>query len=127
MSMIASLRRTRRAVHPAADRVAPELDRSGRGLTAPEPSDGCSSIGQIRWREPANAVGRVRALRIQPRADVPTLECTLVDDTGGITVVFLGRREVPGIRLGCRMRIEGVAGVHHGRLAILNPDYTLLA
>jgi len=54
------------------------------------------------------------------------MECTLVDGTGGITVVFLGRRTVAGIRLGTRMIVEGRAGSHHGKLAVLNPDYTLL-
>ena len=70
--------------------------------------------------------GRVRSVRVQPLANVPTLECTLVDATGGITVVFLGRRRVPGVRLGSRMIVEGRAGSHHGKLAVLNPDYTLL-
>jgi hypothetical protein len=41
--------------------------------------------------------------------------------------VFLGRRRVPGIRNGTRMEVTGMAGDHHGRLAILNPEYRLLA
>lgn len=69
--------------------------------------------------------GRVRSVRVQPWADVPTLECTLVDETGGITVVFLGRRKIAGIQPGSRMTVEGVAGAHQERLALLNPDYTL--
>jgi hypothetical protein len=56
---------------------------------------------------------------------VATLEATLVDETGGITVVFLGRREVAGIHCGTRLAVEGMGGAHHGRLAILNPDYQL--
>lgn len=70
--------------------------------------------------------GRVRSVRVQPWADVPTLECTLVDDTGGLTVVFLGRRKVAGIHPGTRMTVEGVTGAHHDKLAILNPEYALL-
>lgn len=84
-------------------------------------------IAEVSWRHPARFVGRVRSLRVQPWADVPTLECTLVDRSGGITVVFLGRRQVPGIRLGGHMIVEGVAGSHHGKLAVLNPTYTLLS
>ncbi|MDQ6797499.1 MAG: hypothetical protein M3011_05650 [Actinomycetota bacterium] len=56
---------------------------------------------------------------------MPTLECTLVDDTGGLEVVFLGRREVAGIRPGSLLVAEGILGAHHGRLALLNPDYEL--
>lgn len=93
----------------------------------PSPTTGCIPIAHVRWRERARFVGRVRSMRVQPWADVPTLECTLVDPTGGITVVFLGRRKVPGVGLGQRMVVDGIAGAHHGKLAILNPDYDLLA
>ena len=84
-------------------------------------------VAEVEWRSRARVAGRVRSLRVQPWAGVPTLEGTLVDDTGGISVVFLGRRHVPGIRPGTRMVVEGMVGDHAGRLAILNPDYRLLA
>jgi hypothetical protein len=87
----------------------------------------CIPIAEVTWRHPARFVGRVRSLRVQPWADVATLECTLVDDTGGVTVVFLGRRRVAGVSLGRRMLVEGMAGAHHGKLALLNPEYTLLS
>ena len=51
---------------------------------------------------------------------------TLADETGAITVVFTGRRAVPGIRVGTVMSVDGTAGVHHGVRAVLNPAYTLL-
>lgn len=42
-------------------------------------------------------------------------------------MVFLGRRHVPGIRLGTTLAVDGRVGAHHGRLAILNPDYEIQA
>ena len=92
-----------------------------------DPAPGWGPIADVRWRQPVHVCGRVRSLRVQPRAQVPTLECTIVDGSGGITLVFLGRREVPGIGLGTRMVVAGRAGSHHGRLAVLNPEYTLLS
>jgi hypothetical protein len=71
-------------------------------------------------------VGQVKSVRVQPRAGVPTLEYVLFDETGGTSVVFLGRRAIAGIDIGTRMMVEGVAGEFHGRLAILNPIYQLL-
>ena len=68
--------------------------------------------------------GRVRAIRVQPWGGNPALECTLADETGSITVVFFGRREIGGVRLGTIMSVTGVAGEHHGMRAILNPEYT---
>lgn len=70
--------------------------------------------------------GRVRSLRVQPWGAAPTLECTLVDPTGGVAVVFLGRRSVAGVRPGTRLVASGIVGAHDGRLAIVNPAYRLL-
>jgi len=55
------------------------------------------------------------------------LECTLVDGTGGLLLIFQGRREIPGIQPGARLIAEGMVGERDRRLAILNPDYELLA
>jgi RecJ-like exonuclease len=85
-----------------------------------------SAIAGVEWRQAVQVTGRVRSIRVQPRADVPTLECVLDDGTAGLSVVFLGRRDVPGIRLGTTLAVEGRVGTHHGRLAILNPDYEIL-
>jgi len=85
-----------------------------------------SKIGDVRWRQRARVEGRIRSVLVQPWAGVPTLECTLVDDSGGLSVVFLGRRRIAGIRPGRHLTVEGVVGAHGGRLAILNPDYDLL-
>jgi hypothetical protein len=86
-----------------------------------------SSIAGVRWRQPSCIEGRIRSVRVQPMAGIPTLQCTVVDATGGIGVVFLGRRQIAGIRPGVHIIVEGIAGTHQGRLAILNPAYELLA
>jgi RecG-like helicase len=83
-------------------------------------------VAEATWRSHVKVAGRIRSVRVQPRVGVPTLECTLVDDTGGITLVFLGRRKMTGITCGRRLVAEGTVGEHHGRLAILNPLYELL-
>jgi hypothetical protein len=90
------------------------------------PAPDTTPIAQAAWRDHVKVAGRIRTVRVQPRVGVPTLECTLVDDTGGITLVFLGRRKVAGITCGRRLLAEGTVGEHHGRLAILNPMYELL-
>jgi RecG-like helicase len=82
-------------------------------------------IADVRHRERARVRGRVRSLRVRPWADSPTLELVLVDDTGGITVVFLARRRIGGIRPGSVLTVEGMVGSHERRLAILNPEYIL--
>jgi hypothetical protein len=71
--------------------------------------------------------GRIRSIRVPTRAATANLECTLVDSTGAILLVFQGRRGIPGIRQGARLVAEGMVGAWEGRLAILNPDYQLIA
>ena len=85
-------------------------------------------IAAVRWRDVATIEGTIRSVRARPWGDgVATLECTVLDESGGIEVVFLGRRAIPGIVLGARIRARGRVGAHHRRLAILNPFYELLA
>ncbi len=40
-------------------------------------------------------------------------------------MVFLARRRIGGVRPGSVLRVEGMVGAHHNRLAILNPEYEL--
>jgi amino acid transporter len=84
-------------------------------------------IGQLKYRDRVTVAGRVRQVRIQPRAGVATLQVTLADKTGDVLVVFLGRRHIPGIEPGTILSASGVVGQHAGRLEMLNPDYNLLA
>ena len=106
---------------PSATTTEPRAPRH------PDTTSPCSAIGDVRWRQRVRVRGRVRALRVQPwEGGVVTLECTLVDETGGLTVSFMGRRRIAGVRVGCHMEVEGMAIEHRGMLAIMNPAYTLL-
>src|SRR5689334_5892863 len=87
----------------------------------------CVPIGAVRYRQAVRIEGRIRSMRVQPRAEVATLECVLVDETGAISIVFLGRRAIAGIDVGVRLRVEGTAGESRGRLALLNPVYELVS
>jgi len=86
-----------------------------------ETPDGCLPIVEAQPRQHVRLAGRVRALRVQPLKGVPTLECTVVDSTGEMVVVFLGRREIAGVKIGTRLAVEGTVGTHLGKRAILNP------
>jgi hypothetical protein len=110
----------------APSHVAEETPVVDAITTSFTPREGCVAIGSIQWRDRVCIAGVVRSTRIQPKGGVPTLECVVADDTGSISIVFLGRRQVPGIDTGSRLVAQGMAGSHFGRLAILNPEYQLL-
>lgn len=88
-------------------------------------TDAITPIGDVRWRDLVRVEGTVRSIRVAPQRDVPTLECVVDDGTGTLLAVFLGRRELAGVKVGSRLEVIGTAGVHQNRLAILNPSYVL--
>jgi hypothetical protein len=93
----------------------------------PVPVAGSIPIAEMPPRLRAVVTGRVVAMRVQPWGGAATLEATLRDESGEVTLVFLGRRSVAGVRPGTVMAVDGVLGEHLGRLAVLNPSFTLLS
>jgi hypothetical protein len=107
------------------DRPQPSAKAAGPPFTQVA---GTTPIPELAHRQPAKVAGRIRSVRIQPWSGAPAVECTLTDATGAeLLVVFLGRREVAGVRTGTQIVVEGVVGDRRGRLAMLNPQYELLA
>ncbi len=92
----------------------------------PGRSEPGTSIGSVAFRDRVTLTGRVQAIRVQPWSGVATLEVSLVDETGAIQLVFLGRRTIAGIATGTRLQVQGVVGTHRGARSILNPVYRIL-
>jgi amino acid transporter len=118
--------RAARAADRASDReaaVKASFDRTAFG----ERGRGTTPIGEAQWRTRVRVAGRIKSVRVQPRAGTSNLECVLVDDSGKLLLVFQGRRRIPGIQPGARLVVEGMVGDWARRQAILNPDYELIA
>jgi amino acid transporter len=84
-------------------------------------------IGAVQWRKRAQVQGKVTSIKPAPSSAAPVLEIELWDESGGITLQFLGRREIAGLEVGTEIRAEGMVGEENGALKILNPSYELLA
>jgi hypothetical protein len=82
-------------------------------------------IGKITWRKRAHVSGHVTAIRPAAMDSAPTLEVEIWDETGGVTLQFLGRREIAGLEVGSVMIAEGMVGEQNGALTILNPSYEI--
>jgi hypothetical protein len=89
-------------------------------------AENITPIGEVQWRKRAHVQGRVTALSTAPRGSAPTLQVEVWDETGGITLNFLGRREIAGLEVGMDIRAEGMVGEEDGTLVILNPSYELV-
>jgi hypothetical protein len=119
----------RALTHPG---VWPDLEKPAPPSPAGTPRfatvAGTTPIAALQHRQAARVAGRIHSVRIQPWSGALALECTLTDASGAeLLVVFLGRREVAGVRNGTQLVVEGMVGERRGRLAMLNPRYELLS
>jgi len=85
------------------------------------------AISDAEWRQRTKVAGRIHSVRVQTGDAASNLECTISDGTGTLLLVFQGRPNVPGFEPGARLVVEGMVGSWHHKLAMLNPDYELVA
>jgi hypothetical protein len=83
-------------------------------------------IGSITWRKRAQVQGRVNSIKSAPSNASPYVEVEVWDESGGVTLQFLGRREITGLEVGAQLRAEGMVGENNGQLIILNPSYEIV-
>ena len=83
-------------------------------------------IAAVEARQRVRVAGRVKSVRVQPRAGTSNLECVLSDGTGGLLLVFQGRPKIAGIEPGARLVAEGMVGPWGRRAAMLNPSFELV-
>jgi len=121
---------------PAQHRAIALLERTGTHRTRPVVREGdgetskisgTTPIVEVQWRDRVRVAGRIRSVRVPAGGATANLECTLVDSTGAILLVFQGRRHIPGVQQGARLVARGMVGAWQGQLAILNPVYELIA
>jgi hypothetical protein len=89
-------------------------------------AENVTPIGNITWRKRAHIQGRVTSIRTAPSGAAPVINVEIWDETGGVTLQFLGRREIRGLDIGTELRAEGMVADNDGKMNILNPSYELL-
>jgi amino acid transporter len=89
-------------------------------------SENIIPIAGAQWRHRAHVRGKVTAIRTAPSGSNPRVEIEVWDETGGITLQFIGRREVVGLDVGSTLCAEGMVGEDSGALTILNPSYEIV-
>jgi len=62
---------------------------------------------------------------LHPARDRATLEAELFDGSGSVTLVWLGRRRIPGIEPGRTLTARGRFAAFDGKQVIYNPKYEL--
>ncbi|GEL18037.1 OB-fold nucleic acid binding domain-containing protein [Pseudonocardia asaccharolytica] len=97
-----------------ADALSEDSERSG----AQRASD-CVSGQEVTM------LGRLRSVEFCPQEAEASLEAELFDGTEGVTLIWMGRRRIPGIEPGRTMRVRGRIAERDGRKVIYNPYYEI--
>jgi hypothetical protein len=100
---------------------AEELQEQLRGAadTALTAIDSCTPGQTVTVR------GMVRSVTIRPLGKTPALEIELYDGSGSVTVIWLGRRRIPGIDAGRTIVVRGRLTCNADNPTIYNPRYEL--
>ena len=69
--------------------------------------------------------GMVRSVTLRPQGTAPALEIELYDGSGSVSVVWLGRRRIPGIDAGRTIVVRGRLTCNTDNPTIYNPRYEL--
>jgi amino acid transporter len=94
-----------------------EISQVGGTLATP--------IADSQNGEMVDVAGTLRAVTLRPQGNSLTMEADLWDGTGSINLVWLGRRNIPGIQPGRRILVHGRLASIKGEPTIFNPSYEL--
>ena len=87
---------------------------------------GAVPIQTCEDRQQVALTGTVATVTITPRGGHPALEVELRDGSGAVTLLWLGRRQIPGIDPGRTIKVWGRISCHEGKRLVYNPRYELL-
>lgn len=84
---------------------------------------GTVRIAEAPMRTPVRLAGVVKRITVHPEHGLEALEAVITDGSGEMSVLWMGRRSIPGLTLGSRLAVEGVIGEQrHGR-RMVNPSF----
>ena len=112
-------RALRRMASSNAELESEELQQNVR-------DEGAVPIQSCEDRQQVSLTGTVSTITIAPRAGHPALEVQLRDGSGAVTLVWLGRRQIPGIDPGRTLKVWGRISCHDGKRLLYNPRYELM-
>ncbi|WP_137724756.1 OB-fold nucleic acid binding domain-containing protein [Prescottella subtropica] len=75
--------------------------------------------------EEVTMLGRLRSVEACPKSANASVEAEFFDGTDPVTLVWIGRRRIPGIEPGKTLMVRGRIGDRDGQKVIFNPYYEL--
>jgi RecG-like helicase len=84
---------------------------------------GTVRIADAKPRQRVKLAGVVKRITISPMRGNESVEARLSDGTGEVRVVWMGRRTIPGLKLGTRLIVEGVLAEDQSGRRLVNPVF----
>jgi len=111
----------RRMAESDEQRLAEEIQRWAAAVPGTVPIADAPNRSRVR------VAGVVRRITVRPVAGFESLEALVSDGTGEMSVVWMGRRSIPGLTLGTRLVVEGVVGEQRQGRRMVNPTFEFAA
>ncbi|TSD96025.1 DNA-binding protein [Skermania sp. ID1734] len=112
-------------------RLTRKLTEDVERLDAEEMAESATASGAKRASEccrgeEVTMLGRLRSVEACPKAAGAAMEAEFFDGTDSVTLVWIGRRKIPGIAPGKTLMVRGRVGEREGGgKVIYNPYYEL--
>lgn len=106
----------------ASSNAALESEDMQRAVEA----ESAQPIRSCRDRQRVRLVGTIANVTVNPLAGHPALDVELRDGSGGVRLIWLGRRSIAGIEPGRAVAVEGRVSCQAGERLMYNPRYELL-
>lgn len=88
-------------------------------------SAGARPASECGHGEEITMLGRLRSVETGSKAGGGAMEAELWDGHSAVTLVWLGRRRIPGIESGTTILVRGRLGERGGKRVLYNPYYEL--
>jgi RecG-like helicase len=111
----------RRMAESDDQRLAEEIERWATRVP------GTVRVAEVPSRDRVKVAGVVTQISVRPIEGYESLEAVLSDGTGELSVVWMGRRAIPGLTLGTRLVVEGVVGEMRQGRRMVNPSFEFAA
>lgn len=101
------------------DEIRLSQELQGWASTVP----GTVRIAEVPTRARVKIAGVVKRITVHPEHGLEALEALLSDGTGELSIMWMGRRSIPGLTLGTRVVVEGVVAEQRQGRRMVNPSF----
>ncbi|WP_280209217.1 OB-fold nucleic acid binding domain-containing protein [Nocardia cyriacigeorgica] len=107
-------------------RLTEDIDQlDAEELAETADASGACLASECRRGDEATMLGRLRSVEACPQSAGASVQAEFYDGTDAITLVWIGRKRIPGIESGRRIMVRGRVGDGDGRKVMYNPYYEL--